>query len=426
MIVLLAVAFVVLLAAAAFSVDVAYMHLTRAELHVATDVAAKAAVTGLALGGSGSYAKNQAVAYAAKNLVGGAPLRIDNGNITLGKVTYISNGRWTFTPGGTPLTAATVSVDMTSDSTAGAVNLFFGRLFGRSTFSPQMTSTAAFVRNKVCLCFDRSRSMTYDTSGTNEALPYSSLGWPYGVPSTVQNTSDVSYRHIYPPCNGSRWYYLALAANTFLNALGTSTVETPVSLITWGSSIDNSGYKIDSTGKYCTYTGTTTTNANGSVSYSIVLNTSKTITSFSNYTLDSKFVTNYSDIRSAIAAKSCFTMLGGTDMNAGLNQAVQLFLEDAKTDTTPWNRIIILFSDGCYSPGTTNPVTDAAVKAKNANIMVHTVGFLLNSSDSAIGAPTLQSIANATGGRCYIATSGAELKTAFEELARSLPVILTH
>jgi Ca-activated chloride channel family protein len=427
MIVMLAVGLVILLAATAFSVDVAYMHLTRAELHVATSVAAKAAVTGLAIGGSETYAKNQAIAYAAKNTVAGAPLRIDASNITLGKVTYISDGRWTFTPGGTPLTAATVDVDMTSGSTAGAVNLFFGRLFGRSTFSPRMTSTAAFVRNKVCLCLDRSRSMTFDTSGTDNVFPSSSQGWPYGVPPTLQNTSDVYYRYLYPPCNGSRWYYLVQAANTFLDILGENTVETPVSLITWGSDESNnhSWAQLDATKQYCTYTGTPVTDANGNItSYSITLNKSKSVTYFDAYTVDSTFCTSYGGIRSAIKAKGYFTMLGGTDMNGGLKRAVQLFLDDAKTDTTPWNRIIILFSDGCYT--TTNPVTDAAVAAKNANIIVHTVGFLLNSSDSALGAPTLQGIASVTGGRCYIATSGAQLETAFRELARSLPVILTQ
>ena len=80
-------------------------------------------------------------------------------------------------------------------------------------------------------------------------------------------------------------------------------------------------------------------------------------------------------------------MLGGTDMNTGLQKAVDLF--ETTDDGLHWNKVIILFSDGCYTT-TTNPATNAAVNASNADIIVHTVGFLLDSADSAIGEPTLQ------------------------------------
>ena len=116
-------------------------------------------------------------------------------------------------------------------------------------------------------------------------------------------------------------------------------------------------------------------------------------------------------------------MLGGTDMNSGLQDAIDLFA--ATEDGLPWNKIIILFSDGRYTVGY-DPVTNAAVNAANADIVVHTVGFLLNGADAANGGPTLEAIAAATGGRHYLATDGDSLKAAFEELARTLPVILTH
>jgi len=409
MAVLVAASLVILLAAAAFSVDIAYMHVVREELQIATEVAAKAAVTRLLHGGTSQSAIDQAVAYAGKNTVAGAPLRIDAGNVRLGGVAYVSNGRWTFTENGSPLTAATVTV-----------NLFFGRLLGTSTFSPSATSTAAFVRNKVCLCFDRSRSMTFDTSGYDERWPMSAMGYPYGVPSSagavritrLGRTYTYDFRWLYPSCNESRWYHLSVAANTYLDALGDSPVETPVALLTWGSSTDNASSR-DVNGKYHTYTG-------GS------LNTSYSRTYYSAFTVETSnptFTTNYSPIRNAISAKSGVTMLGGTDMNTGLQQAVDLFA--ATDDGQPWNKIIILFSDGCYNIGL-NPATNAAVNAANANIAVHTVGFLLNAQDSAIGEPTLQAIAHATGGRYFRATDAASLRTAFEELARTLPVILTH
>ena len=420
MVVLVAVTLVILLAAAAFSVDIAYMHCVREELHIATDTAAKAAVTGLSQGGTRDNAINQAIAYAGKNTVAGAPLRIDAGNVKLGGVNFVSNGRWTFTENASPLAAASVTVNMQPGTTPGTVNLFFAKLFGCPTFSPSATSTAAFVRNKVCLCFDRSRSMTFDTTGNNESWPTSASGYPYGVPSSAgavkikkgSKTYTYDFRWLYPPCDNSRWYYLSSAVNAYLDALGGNPVDTPVALLTWASGTDNTSSQ-DANGQYHTYTGGT-------------LNTSSSRTSYSAYTVETSnptFTTIYSPIRTAVSAKAGVTMLGGTDMNTGLQQAVDLFA--ATDDGLPWNKIIILFSDGCYNIGP-NPATNAAVNAANANIVVHTVGFLLNSQDSAIGEPTLQAIADATGGRHFRATDGASLKTAFEELARTLPIILTH
>ena len=89
------------------------MHLVREELHIATDAAAKAAVTGLSLGGTRTDAINQAIAYAAKNTVAGAPLRIDASNVQIGgrsTTRPTGDGRSPRTP--TPLTAASVTVNM--------------------------------------------------------------------------------------------------------------------------------------------------------------------------------------------------------------------------------------------------------------------------------------------------------------------------
>ena len=413
MLVLIAVALTILLVAAAFSVDIAYMHLVRTELHIATDAAAKAAVTGLSQGGTESHAVDQAVEYAAKNTVAGDPLQIDAGDVRLGGVTYAADGRWAFTEGATPATAASVTAYMAEVSASGPVNLIFGRLLGVDTFTPKMTSTAAFVRNKVCLCFDRSRSMTFDTSGQDEHWPTSGSGYPYGVPSSAGNVNIggtyYDFRWLYPPCNDSRWHHLSVAANTFLDVLIDCPVETPVALVTWGSNTSNSSSK-DKYNKYHTYSGAS-------------LTTSSSRTYYDSYTIDSTFVTAYDPIRNAITTKGGVSMLGGTDMNTGLQQAVNLF--EATDDGLPWNKIIILFSDGIYNVGD-NPVTNAAVNAANAHIIVHTVGFLLNDDDSAIGGPTLKAIANATGGRHFLATDGESLSDAFEELARSLPVILTE
>jgi hypothetical protein len=202
---------------------------------------------------------------------------------------------------------------------------------------------------------------------------------------------------------------LSVAANVYLDELEDAPAETPVALVTWGSSIDNSNSR-DVNGRYHTYTGGT-------------LNTSSSRTSYSASTLDSTFVTGYSPLRSAISNRGGTTMLGGTDMNSGLQEAVDLFAETE--DGLPCNKIIILFSDGMWNVGL-NPVANAAANAANANIVVHTVGFMLSDDDALYGNQTLADIAEATRGQHYRATDGASLRAAFEELARNLPVILTH
>lgn len=413
LVVLVAVSLVLLVVAAAFTVDIAYMQCVRQELKIASDAASKAAVTALSQGGTQADAINQAIAYAAKNNVGGAPLKIDASNVSLGGVSYVSNARWTFTKNATPVTAASVTVNMQSGTAPGAVNLFLGKLLGTSTFSPSTTSTAAFVRNKVCLCIDRSRSMTFDLSGEDEDWPTSSSGYPSGVPNSVKavkiGSKTYDYRWLYPPCNGSRWSYLDVAVNAYLDELQNAPTQTNVSLITWASSTNNSTSK-DVNNKYHTYTGAT-------------MNTSSSQTSYAASSLDSGFVTSYSTIRTVISNKGNKSMLGGTDTNSGLQEAVDLFADTE--DGIPCNKIIILFSDGMWNVGS-NPVTNAAINAKNANIVVHTVGFMLNSSDANYGNEAMSGIAAATGGKFYRATDGASLKESFEDLARNLPVILTQ
>ena len=51
---------------AIFSVDIAYMLLVREQLHVATDAAAKAAVTALAQGSTTTQATTVAINYAGR------------------------------------------------------------------------------------------------------------------------------------------------------------------------------------------------------------------------------------------------------------------------------------------------------------------------------------------------------------------------
>lgn len=373
--VLSAVGMIILLLAAAFSVDIAYMQLTREELHIATDAAAKAAVAKLSLGGTQTQAKNAAVACAAANVVAGRPLTIAASSVTLGKVAYSQSGHWDFTANGTPITAARVDVTMSSGTVSGPVNLFFGRVLGTSTFSPVSTSTAAFVRNKVCLTLDRSHSMCFDLSGVE-------WRYPSGIPADPNG-------RMYPPhATNSRWAKLDDAINIFLDVVAAVPVETRVGLVTWAAKVKKGDY----------WTSPTKSPASAAT------------------TLDCTFATTFDPIRTAVTNKGSAVMLGGTNMSAGMTEAINLFA--STDDGLPWNKVMILFSDGQWNDGA-NPET-TALTAKANNIVIHTVG-LLNNSDT-----TMQDIAALTGGRYFYAPDAASLTAAFQEIARMLPVILTQ
>ena len=363
MLVLVAIALVILLAAGAFSVDVAYMFLAREQLHVATDAAAKAAVVALSQGSSQTTATNTAISYAAANTVCCKPLTITSSNVTLGKVAYSASGPWTFSAGGTPTTAAQVT------GTA-SVPLIFAPLMGTSAFSPTRTSTAAFVRNKWCFVFDISGSMCFDMSGTDWSYPP-----PVGyLPNQYPKSPYV------PNSTLSRLANLCTGANTFLTTLTSSPggiSQNQVGMITFANSATTA----------CTFTSTYSS-VSSKLSYYLTTNI-------------------YSD----------GIYNGGTNLSAGLQAAFNLFT--STSDGTPWNQVIIVFSDGQWNQGA-DPLTLVS-QATSAGITINTIGLLSEGNNT-----TMQQLAAQTGGQFINVTNTAAVQAAFQKLAESIPVLLTQ
>jgi Ca-activated chloride channel homolog len=376
MLVLVAVTLVIFFITAAFSVDMAYMFLAREQLHIATDAAAKAAVVGLSQGNNQATATQKAINYAAANNVCGSPLTITSANVSLGKVAYAANGQWAFDANGTPKTAAQVTAQKT-------VSLFFAPVIGTNSFAPTKSSTAAFVRNKWCFVFDRSGSMIFDMSGTDWTYP-SPIGYH---PSNFPHTSSPYPPSIYTPsATASRLANLRSGATVFLTELTNSpggTSQNQVGMVTFGAS------------------GST----------------------------DCSFSSNYTPITNKLSAYISTDIWqsgianAGTNMLDGLNDAVQLFV--SSDDGTPWNKIIIVFSDGNWNSGTGNTQPSSSnplnmVSSANSNhITIHTVGLFTNNT-------TMQQLASQTGGQYFYVTTGADLQAAFKKLAQTIPVILTQ
>ena len=158
-VVLAALMMIVFLASVAFSVDVAYMQLTKIKLRSATDAAARAAGEGLSRAQDIDYARQAAKDIAAANLVAGEPLLLDDSDIVFGKSAQQAGGAWAFTPGGKPINAVRVNGRRTREAPSGSVPIFFGRVFNVFDFQPVQAATVVRLDRDICLVVDRSSSM---------------------------------------------------------------------------------------------------------------------------------------------------------------------------------------------------------------------------------------------------------------------------
>lgn len=373
--VLVAGSLVVLLAMAMFSVDVAYIQLTRTQLRAATDSAAKAGVDKLGQSQDVDQGIQAAIDMAAMNTVAGRPLHITKNDIEVGRSDRQADGTWKFVPNGKPYSAMRVSSEMSEGNKNGAINLFFAGIFGSSKFTPEKISTAAHLDQEVCLVLDRSHSMCFDLSGVDWVYP---PGTP-GPPSSVQFA---------PHPTKSRWAALTGAVDSYLDIVSKTAPTPRVALVTWASDITKDSLEYQLTGL-----------VSSAVSF------------------DLQLLTDMKQISQLVHGRSQNPMLGGTNMAGGIDAGVQVL---TATNVRPLAvKTMILMTDGLWNRGR-NPV-EAAQDAKAKGIIIHVVSLLPN-ADS----PDLDQIASITGGRRYRANNAAELKAAFEEIARTAPVMLTQ
>lgn len=384
MLIMIAVMLTAFLVMAAFTVDVAYMQLVRTQLRSAVDAAAKSAGEVLAREQDPVAAVAAAQAIAQQNTVDGQPLQLAASDIILGRSEPNQNGTWSFQAGATPYTAVRVRSRLDNSSANGPVNLIFGKIVGDGEFSPQHTSVASHLHNDVVLALDRSHSMCFDMSGISWSYP---SGNPYPSVLGPGPMEDWMRGLTSPPHpDDSRWAALVSAINVFLSEANAVSRPPDVALVTWGSEITLSHYEGNLTGR-----------------------------TFPEVSTDAPLASSYSGITSSIATRSADIMLGGTNIAAGIDTSRSML----NTTGRPLaNKTIILLTDGQQTAGT-DPLLSAQAAAADG-IVIHTVTMI-----TAGGQQAMADIAAATGGRHIHAENEAQLRDAFEELARSLPVALT-
>ncbi|MFN8707699.1 MAG: VWA domain-containing protein [Planctomyces sp.] len=373
------------LVTSAMTIDFAYMQLVRTELRTATDAAAKAGAEALARTQDSNAAIAAAVAYGSQNRVAGRNFQLRNSDVSLGRVTGQANGSWSFTANATPFNSVRVNGKIANNALFGSVPTFFGPAFGQPGFATSQQATAGQQDVEVMLCLDRSGSMLFDMNGTDWSYPSNNPNL-----STFTAWGTTWQYHLSPPHpTASRWAILANAVNIFLQEAGQFPNPPRAGLVTWGSAytmpIAPSTF----------YPASTTDHA---------------LPSFTGFSWNS----NVTSIQNAINTRTANPMMGGTNLSAGLDMAVAQF---SGANSRPLsNKVVILLTDGQWNDGR-DPLL-AAADARAAGITVHVVSMLTSTQ------AVLQQVASTTGGHYYATQNEAELRNAFQELARTLPIVL--
>lgn len=157
--ILVAFVLIILLVAAVFSVDVAYMHMVRAEMRTATDAAARAGSETLARTQDRDQAVAAAIQTAALNRVAGQALSVGESDVQVGGFRTGPGGSLDFVKNQMPFTAVRVLASRDRSSVDGEVDLFFANAFNLKSFAPKETATAASNVRDVALVLDMSGSM---------------------------------------------------------------------------------------------------------------------------------------------------------------------------------------------------------------------------------------------------------------------------
>lgn len=302
----------VVLAIAAFSINLVYMEMTRTELQIATDVATRAAGRVLAVTGDKQLAIDAAQRYAIANRVGNQPLNLATSDILFGISTRLSEDeRYSFTAGKNP-NAVRIEPTQFSEKTGSGLPMLFPTMGLPAEFRPIKTAISTTSELDIALVVDRSGSMAY--ADDEVASQYNPAAAP-----PAWNFGDAV-----PP--NARWLNSVEAISGFLRLISVSNQDERISLSTYSS---KSSTDVKATG-------------------------------------------DYAQILSALNERSAAFVGGATNIGDGILEGASA-LSDKKL-SRPWaTRVMIVLTDGTHNIGT-DPLMAASQAAKK-NIMMFTISF---------------------------------------------------
>lgn len=231
---LMAVMLPVILTIVAFAINLAYCELSRTEMFVAADSASRAAGREFALTGNQNAAITAGKNAAAKNLVGGKVLSIDNSDFVFGEAARTDEkSRYSFTPGGAFPNAVELTLRRTKASSNGALTMLFPFSPTGTSIDITRTSRTNQVEADIALIIDRSGSMAYAENEKAVYPPFpkaSPVGWNFGQAAP----------------NPSRWRSVVDSVDVFLKELNNTPMKENVALLTYASNaVTDVGMTVD-------------------------------------------------------------------------------------------------------------------------------------------------------------------------------------
>ncbi|MEM6471476.1 MAG: VWA domain-containing protein [Planctomycetota bacterium] len=399
-----AVVLPVLAILAAFAINGAHMQLTRTELSIATDAAARAGGRAFSEIQTVDSAIDAAVSTAAMNDIYGEPLRLrsgdNDGEIEFG-ISYQTGGfnsRYHFDKiptgevrNGTVASSLRVNGNRLAGSLSGDVPLIIPGLLNTDRFETKSQSVAMQVDRDISLILDRSGSMTdvdFDWA-SGESPWYNSTkdwghaqgmlnkwwnnGWRYSYRSGWDSTTyqQAVYEDYYEkgPAPRTAWQDLVDAVDAFLDVLETTSQEEQVSLASYSTSA----------------------------------------------TLDTLLEKDHEVVRSRVDQLNTG---GWTAIGQGMQEGIE-GLADARARPFAAKTMVVM-TDGIQNR--TPWAEDVAQNLVANNLLViHTVTFGDGADQS-----DMQEVAQIGGGKHYHAATGEDLVRIFEEIANNLPTMLTE
>lgn len=214
--VLMTVLLPVVLAVAAYSINVVYMELSRTQLQVTTDVATRAAGRALAVTKSRSQALAAADRVIQLNTFDNRNFDLSSRELKFGVSTRIDSTRYSFTEGAQEPNAVKFETGSKLK-----VQSLFPTMGVPVDFRPIKSAVCTQTELDVVLVVDRSGSMAYGCleAAVGSSPPiYAPLGWRFGMPVPL----------------GSRWLDAVASVSLFMQLLDKSVHSERVGLVTFG------------------------------------------------------------------------------------------------------------------------------------------------------------------------------------------------
>ena len=421
-VVLFAILLPVLLLLSMIAINIAHMQLTRTELKIATDAAARAGGRAWSQTNDLDQAKDFARQAAELNTVSGQPLILSvdeaNGEMMFGESLRDGSARFGFEP---VSEAEILDGELVSGFRVNAIHdtpLFFN-VNGINSFRPNASSTVTQLERDIALVMDRSGSMfSFEGQVTNpgdgEQFLFDTLTALYENPAN-EITRDEYFASIAD--------YQDLPEAASMRPRDRQYVSKILNLLS-GDLLD---YALTTNSDYHTQTGAARMSRWDGLEiayeafFDVLDATDQTelvsvVTFASSARVEASLSSNLAALRPIPAG---IWPDGGTAVGTGMLEGfASLDVPEARLGAI---QTVIVMSDGISRTGTNPAEAARQIVAENPNVVIHTVTFGAEANQT-----EMAEVAEIGSGLHYHAANAAQLVTVFQELAKTHRTVITN